>query len=147
MKNPPVSHWLCFSSELFCLVGISLIIFTKLGQAYVFTHVCDSVHRGVSASVHAGIHPQAQTPSESRPPQEQAHISQHALLPGGRRGGVLLGGEGTLSILLKCILVVFTISIVFDFLSGLSENVTRDVIKNLLIKIFYWFLHFTIKIK
>ena len=29
---------------------------TKLGQGYVFTRVCDSVHRGVSASVHAGIH-------------------------------------------------------------------------------------------
>ena len=29
---------------------------TKLGQGYVFTRVCDSVHRGVSAPVHAGIH-------------------------------------------------------------------------------------------
>ena len=30
---------------------------TKLGQGNVFTGVCDSVHRGVSASVHAGIPP------------------------------------------------------------------------------------------
>ena len=37
---------------------------TKLGQGYVFTGVCDSVHRGVSASVHAGIH----TPPGSRQP-------------------------------------------------------------------------------
>ena len=28
---------------------------TKLGQGYIFTGVCDSVHRGGSASVHAGI--------------------------------------------------------------------------------------------
>ena len=38
---------------------------TKLGQGYVFTGVCDSVHRGVSASVHAGIPPQ-QTPPRRR---------------------------------------------------------------------------------
>ena len=31
---------------------------TKLEQGYVFTRVCDTVHRGgVSASVHAGIYP------------------------------------------------------------------------------------------
>ena len=39
---------------------------TKLGQGYVFTHVCDSVHRGGSASVHAGIH---HTPRPETPPQ------------------------------------------------------------------------------
>ena len=36
----------------------------KLGQGYVFTGICDSVNRGVSASVHAGIH----TPPEQTPP-------------------------------------------------------------------------------
>ena len=36
---------------------------TKLRQGNVFTPVCHSVHRGVSASVHAGIHtPKADTP-------------------------------------------------------------------------------------
>ena len=30
---------------------------TKLGQGYVFTGMCDSVHKGGSASVHAGMHP------------------------------------------------------------------------------------------
>ena len=48
---------------------------TKLGQGYVFTGVCDSVHRGVSASVHAEIPlpleqtlPRADTPWEQTPP-------------------------------------------------------------------------------
>ena len=31
-------------------------------KGYVFTPVCHSVHRGVSASVHTGIHPPGQTP-------------------------------------------------------------------------------------
>ena len=48
------------------------------GQGYVFTRICDSVHRGVSASVHAGIPPPMRrppprgvpqrTPPRSRPP-------------------------------------------------------------------------------
>ena len=50
---------------------------TKLGQGYVFTGVCDSVHRRVSASVQAGIphppwsrHPSgADTPLEQTPPR------------------------------------------------------------------------------
>ena len=40
------------------------------GQGYVFTRVCDSVNRGVSASVHAGIPPRSRSPG-SRPPQRQ----------------------------------------------------------------------------
>ena len=42
---------------------------TKLGQGYVFTRVCDSVHGG-SASVHAGIPtpPGKETPWQGRPP-------------------------------------------------------------------------------
>ena len=59
----------------FCQV--SLPPATKLGQGYIFTGVCDSVHGG-SASVHAGIPPprpgtpqeQTHTPG-SRPPKEQ----------------------------------------------------------------------------
>ena len=36
---------------------------TKLGQGYIFKGVCDSVHKGESASVHAGIlHRPGQTP-------------------------------------------------------------------------------------
>ena len=44
---------------------------TKLGQGYVFTRVCDSVHReGVSASVYAGIPPPPRTgtPLTRHPP-------------------------------------------------------------------------------
>ena len=37
----------------------------KLGQGYVFTRVCDSVHGGGGASVHAG------KPPGGRPPQEE----------------------------------------------------------------------------
>ena len=57
---------------------------TKLGQGYVFTGVCDSVHRGGSASVHAGIpHPPSRRPTppradapRSRPPWEQTPLEQ-----------------------------------------------------------------------
>ena len=38
---------------------------TKLGQGYVLTRVCDSVHSGGSASVHAGIPP---PPGPDTPP-------------------------------------------------------------------------------
>ena len=34
----------------------------KLLKGYVFTPVCHSVHRGVSAPVHAGIHPPGRHP-------------------------------------------------------------------------------------
>ena len=46
---------------------------TKLGQGYVFTRVCDSVHGGGgSASVHAGIPPpRSRPPPEQTPPLEQ----------------------------------------------------------------------------
>ena len=70
-----------------CLYALLQIEFlpaaTKLGQGNVFTGVCDSVHRGVSASVHAGIpspgsrHPLEQTspgadthPPEQKPPPQ-----------------------------------------------------------------------------
>ena len=58
---------------------LSLPPATKLGQGYVFTRVCDSVHRGVSTPVRAGIHtpmgrytpgqtsPWADTPRQTSP--------------------------------------------------------------------------------
>ena len=53
---------------------------TKLGQGYIFTGVCDSVHRGVSASVYAGI-------------PGLGGLLQGGLLPGGTwSGGVCSGG-------------------------------------------------------
>ena len=68
-------------STLGCMIGgICLLLpATKLGKGYVFTGMCDSVHRGgVSASGHAGMpHPPgADTPSGAdilsrRHPQEQ----------------------------------------------------------------------------
>ena len=52
------------------------------GQGNIFTPVCHSVHRGVSASVHAGIPPPpgAETPWEQTPPQSrQPPRSRHPL--------------------------------------------------------------------
>ena len=68
------------SQNIFFLVS-SLPPATKLGQGYVFTGVCDSVHRGVSASVHAGIpHPPSRHPPEQTPPREQTPpVSRHPL--------------------------------------------------------------------
>ena len=77
---------------------------TKLGQDYVFTRVCDSVHReGVSASVHAGIpppwnrHPPDQAPPGSRPPTPIP--SEQSML-----GDTV--NERAVRILLECILVL-----------------------------------------
>ena len=52
---------------------------TKLGQGNVFTGVCDSVNRGVSASVHAGIPhlPGADTRREQTPPRADTPQSRH----------------------------------------------------------------------
>ena len=70
---------------------------TKLGQDYIFTGVCDSVHRGGSALVHAGIphppstrhHPQDQAPPRpGTPPREQPPPgAEHAGRYGQRAGG------------------------------------------------------------
>ena len=46
---------------------------TKLGQSYVFTNVCDSVHRGVSALLHAGIHPRDQRQAHPPGPKAGTH--------------------------------------------------------------------------
>ena len=47
---------------------------TKLGQGNAFTGVCDSVHGGGSASVHAGIPPRTRPPPPDQadpPPGKQ----------------------------------------------------------------------------
>ena len=70
---------------------------TKLGQGYVFTRVCDFVHRGESVSVHAGIPPPPdQAPPRSRPlppPPEQCMLEDAV-------------NERAVRILLECNLVV-----------------------------------------
>ena len=75
-------------------------------KGYVFTSVCHSVHGGVSASVHAGIHtppgadtPRADTLPEQTPPGQGADPSG-SRPPGGR--WLLLRA---VRILLECILV------------------------------------------
>ena len=58
---------------------------TKLGQGYVFTGVCDSVHSGRSASVHAGIPPRSRHPpgadtpmgADLAPPEQTPHGIRH----------------------------------------------------------------------
>ena len=68
---------------------------TKLRKGYVFTPVCHSVHKGVSAPVHAGIHngpgrhPPGQTPRADTPP-DRHHPRRRLLLR-------------TVRILLECI--------------------------------------------
>ena len=58
------------------------------GQGYVFTRVRDSVHRGLSVSVHAGIPP----PTRSRHPQ-----SRHPLGADTPRADTPLGADTPLS--------------------------------------------------
>ena len=89
----------------YCIVTVSIEFYTvdtklaemallpstnEVNEGYVFTRVCHSFHRGVSASVHVGIHtpPVADTPSSRHPPSRRLPLR-------------------TVRILLECILVVF----------------------------------------
>ena len=79
---------------------------TKLRQGNVFTPVCHSVHKGGSASMHAGIdplgrhppgrHPQGDTPL-GRPPRADTPPSRRLL-------------QRTVHILLECILVTHNLA-------------------------------------
>ena len=71
----------CFPCAVATLLGRSLLPATKLGQGYVFTGVCDSVHRGggcvcLSAcwdTIPLGADtPREQTPPQSRHPRHRA---------------------------------------------------------------------------
>ena len=85
------------------------------GQGYVFTRVCDSVNRGVSASVHAGIPPSADplgsrppgadTPWEQTPTPRSRHLPQSRQPPPPSRLQHTVN-EWPVSILLECILVI-----------------------------------------
>ena len=87
------------------------------GQGYVFTRVCDSVKRGVSASVHAGIptlpggrHPPgADTPPWSRHPPRSRHPPGADTPPSRLRDTV---NERPVRILLECILVFFKVPLI-----------------------------------
>ena len=62
-------------------------------EGYVFTRVCHSVHRGGSASVHAGIPPWSRpNPPGAEPPPEQCMLGDTA-------------NKRAVRILLECILV------------------------------------------
>ena len=77
------------------------------GQGYVFTRVCDSVNKGGSASVHAGIPPPPEklTPPESRHPPWEVDTPPGSRSPPGSRLRHTVN-ERPVRILLECILVV-----------------------------------------
>ena len=60
---------------------------TKLGQGYIFTGICDSVHSGGFASVHAGMPPLGPgppgpgTPGTRHPPRTRHHPSRDQAPP------------------------------------------------------------------
>ena len=61
----------------------------KLGQGYVFTHVCDSVHGGVSVPACTTGH---MTGGLSREVSVQGGLCLGGLCPGGSVGGSLSKG-------------------------------------------------------
>ena len=78
---------------------------TKLGQGYIFTGVCDSVHRGGSASVHAGI-PHTPPPGPGRHPPRTRYPPGPGTPPPPEQS--ILGdtvNEQAVCILLECNLV------------------------------------------
>ena len=76
---------------IFCvLMNSGWSIFTErkrsCGQGYVFTRVCDSVHKGGSASLHAGYHPpEGGTPPGRRSPRKETPTHQGRRYPPRRR--------------------------------------------------------------
>ena len=100
-----VSYWNAF---------LLLILFNyrpqqSCGQGYVFTRVCDSVHRGVSTSVHAPLG--ADTPPEQTPPSEQTPPPGSRHPPESRLQHTV--NEWPVRILLECILVNYKNQAVF----------------------------------
>ena len=98
-----VSYWKAF---------LLLILFNyrpqqSCGQGYVFIRVCDSVHGGVSASVHAPLGadtpPGADTPRSRHPPQSRHHPPGSRHPPESRLQHTV--NERPVRILLECILV------------------------------------------
>ena len=79
---------------------------TKLGQGYVFTRVCDSVHRGGVPQCMLGYTPPGadtppgEDPRGSKPPCEQ-QPTPRAVHAGD------MGNKRAVRILLECILVYF----------------------------------------
>ena len=62
-------------SICFVLTSFRLLLppANEVCEGYVFTCVCHSVHGGVSASMHAGIPPQEQTPLQGADPPQSRH--------------------------------------------------------------------------
>ena len=118
---------------------------TNLGQGYVFTGMCDSVHRGVSVSVHAGIPhhtpPRADSPQEQTPPGSRYPLEQTPPLG----ADTLLGADTPLPlphwqsmlgdtvntqvvcILLECNLV--SLFLKYDFQAVLNINIYATLIE------------------
>ena len=118
---------------------------TKLGQGNVFTGVCDSVHRGESASVHAGMPaplPTRQTPrtrqtpprTRQTPPRPGRHPRTRQTPPQirqtpprGRHQHMV--NEQLVCILLECILVSIFYCSTFPKTDH-SGNVTRIILES-----------------
>ena len=99
----------CMSLSMGCLTTkVLLPPATKLGQGDVFTCVCDSVHRGGSAPLHAGTHthPSPGTRGRHLPlsgpgtthPRDQRHPIAQCMLGD-------TGSKRAVHILLECFLV------------------------------------------
>ena len=90
---------------------LKLITGRSCGQSYVFTRVCDSVHRGVSASVHVGIPPphQGDPPNQRDPPAKETPSAKETPVPRRHPPANRLRhtvNERPVRILLECILVL-----------------------------------------
>ena len=95
LKRRKHLKWASFIEEIkkATIVGIDRFLpaATKLGQGNVFTGVCDSVHRGESASVHAGMPtpPSPGTrdppPRPGRPPRDQRPPPRPGRHPPGKQ--------------------------------------------------------------
>ena len=70
------------SDTLIKMAAVLLLATTKLDQGKVFTGICNSVNRGVSASLHAGMHTPPRSRHSPRADPPGADTPQNQVPPG-----------------------------------------------------------------
>ena len=120
----PSSAWIDSSSRLF--IGV---LFSNYWQGYVFTSICDSVHRGDCGTPRADIPPAdiplGRNPHQTHPPRQTSPLAATPTpgrhLPGRHPPGRTL--QRTVCILLECILFCG----ILGWISGVTIRLPNNI--------------------